>query len=67
MRGSWASRLILTLANTVVASEFQATCNDDSTIEIFIPFDREAEILDLKYGSCDKDSGGLINHLESEL
>jgi len=60
MVGSRASLLVFGVVTTLADSDqFQASCNDDSTLDVFIPFDREAEVLDLQYGDCNKDSAGV--------
>ena len=50
---------ILALGLGAAAENFTASCNDDATLTIDIPFDREAEVLELNYGSCDKSSDGV--------
>lgn len=37
----------------------EATCNDDQSITISIPYDREAAVLSLDYGNCNKSADGV--------
>jgi hypothetical protein len=48
--------LLGALVSSSFAADFNATCNDDNTLTLSVPFDREAEILEINYGSCTKDS-----------
>lgn len=54
--------LIASLAAVYGAEECTdctATCGEDQTVQITIPYDRNAEILGLEYGSCNATSDGV--------
>lgn len=48
-------------SNAAVCSDCNATCNDDQTLTIVIPYTRTAQILDLEYGNCNASSAGVTN------
>jgi len=49
----------LAIARAATEDGIIVTCEDDNTISVSIEYDHEAEILELVYGDCNKDSDGI--------